>query len=159
MKNARTNEVETSVTGNGALILARFPVRCNTVIAEVLARLLRYERLTGLDAVFDASTTRLAAVVHSLQDAYGWTIERKDKATGCNDGRVAWVSEYYIEPGAVAAAMEGEAAHWCASVWRERTALRAKAAEAKRKAERLNLALKLNRPPLEQGALFGVANG
>ncbi len=153
MKNARTNEAETGDTLKGALILARFPTRCNTVIAEVLARLLRHERMTGLDAVAEASTTRLAAVVHVLREEYGWEIQSNDKAAGCKDGRVAWVAEYTIAP-AVIAALSDVATRWCATVWKERSAMRARAAEARRKAERLNFSMKQKRPPPEQGALF-----
>ena len=57
-----------------------FPIKHSSVCAEVLARLLNYERLTSLDAVADASTTRLSAVVFYLASKYGWTIESTDKA-------------------------------------------------------------------------------
>ena len=158
-ENARPIEVETSATGNGVSILAQLPARHNTVTAEVLARLLRYERLTGLDGVYEASTTRLAAVVEYLESSYGWTIDRDDKVTGCNDGRVAWVKEYYLPPTTATAAMERGAADWCLKVWKARAALRTKAAEAKRQAERINQALRQKRQPPEQGALFGGVNG
>ena len=46
--------------------IGTFPTRLNTVTAEVLGRLLEGESLTGMDAVFGCSTTRLAAVIHYL---------------------------------------------------------------------------------------------
>lgn len=47
------------------------PATLNTVIAEVLARLLNHKRLTSLDAVDEASTTSLSAVTHYLVKEYG----------------------------------------------------------------------------------------
>jgi len=136
-----------------------FPAKQSSVVAEVLARLLNHERLTSLNAVTNASTTCLSAVVFYLAGNYGWTIDRIDKAIGCNDGRVAWVSEYFIHAGTVALAMAAGAADWCADVHAARRALRTKAAEARNKAARENAARK-NRPHPGQWGLFdGGANG
>lgn len=130
-----------------------FPAKKSTVCAEVLARLLNYERLTSLDAVADANTTRLSAVVFYLAEKYGWTIESTDMATGCRDGRVAWVSEYTLPADTVARAMAAGAAGWCADVRAARRALRSKAAQARRKAEQAN-ATKKTRPHPGQWGLF-----
>ena len=125
--------------------------------SEPLARLLNHERLTSLDAVADASTTRLSAVVFYLASKYGWTIESTDKAAGCRDGRVAWVSEYTLPADTVARAMAAGAAAWCADVRAARRALRAKAAEARRKADRANDARKTRPHPGQWGLFEGVA--
>lgn len=117
-----------------------YPERLDTVTAEVLARLLNHESLTGMEAVFGASTTRLAAVVHYLESDYGWTIDRHDIATGCKDGRVAWVTEYRLNPLTIEAAMSAGAGKWCADVRRARAALRKKAAQAQRQAALANIA-------------------
>lgn len=117
-----------------------YPERLDTVTAEVLMRLLNYEALTSLDGVFDASTTRLSAVVHYLEQAYGWTIDRRDMATGCKDGRVAWVMEYFLGPRTIKTAMAASAGAWCSDVRRARAALRKKAAEAERRAVLANIA-------------------
>ena len=130
-----------------------FPIKKSSVCAEVLTRLLNYERLTSLDAVADASTTRLSAVVFYLASKYGWAIESTDKAAGCRDGRVAWVSEYTLPADTVARAMAAGAAGWCADVRAARRALRAKAAQARRKAEQANAAKK-TRPHPGQWGLF-----
>lgn len=77
MKNARnTQKSEASVAVAAAPIFAcgKLPKRQNTVTADVLSKLLSHERLTGLETVFGASTTRLAAVVEYLQRRYGWHI-------------------------------------------------------------------------------------
>ena len=143
MKNARnTQKSEASVAVEAAPIFAcgELPVRKATVTAEVLARLLNHERLTGLEAVFDASTTRLAAVVKYLQKRYGWVISREDKVVGCSDGRVATVSEYFLLPEVIATAVTKGSDTWCTEVRAARLALRAKVAEAKRKADSLNAA-------------------
>jgi hypothetical protein len=140
MKNARPIQDETSAADQGAVIVApgSLPIRQNTVTADVLARLLAHERLTGLDAVTDSSTTRLAAVVEYLAKRYNWTICRYDKVTGCNDGRVTTVSVYYLLSGVIELAAAAGSAGWCVEVRAARLKLRANAAEAKRIAERAN---------------------
>ena len=63
MENALPhNKAEQSTLTTGAPIIAAggLPAKLATVTSEVLARLLSGERLTGLEAVHDASTTRLA---------------------------------------------------------------------------------------------------
>jgi hypothetical protein len=130
-----------------------FPPRHASVCADVLTRLLNHERLTSLDAVNEASTTRLSAVVHYLIHEYRWTIQATDKAAGCRDGRVAWVAEYSIPAEVVAKAMAMGAAAWCAKVRVARRVLRAKAAESRRNADRMNAARRC-RPHPDQWGLF-----
>lgn len=148
MKTLDTTKAESSVTRQGAQIMAPggMPAKLNTVTAEVLARLLNHERLTSLDAVDEASTTRLAAVTFYLADKYGWPIEANDKAAGCRDGRVAWVAEYFIAPEIVALAMATGAGEWCSKVRAARRDRRAHAARARREAARLNAARKQQKP-------------
>ncbi len=117
-----------------------YPDRLDTVTAEVLMRLLNYETLTSLDGVYDANTTRLSAVVFYIEQAYGWTIDRRDMATGCKDGRVAWVKEYFFDPRTIEAALAAGAGAWCSDVRRARAALRKQAAEAERRAVLANMA-------------------
>lgn len=157
MKNARnTQKSEASVAVEAAPIFApgALPAKTHTVTAEVLAHLLAHKRLTGLETVFDAGTTRLAAVVDYLQKHYGWSISREDKATGCKDGRVAYVSEYWIPPETVAASMAAGAGEWCCNVRIARRQLRAKAAQAARTAAQLNAARSRNQPSAGQFGLF-----
>ncbi len=148
MKAPATTEVTTSACQHSSAEFTApgaYPVRLNTVTAEVLVRLLNYERLTGLEAVLDISTTRLAAVVCYLQSDYGWTIDRRDIANGCKDGRVSWVTEYYLNPLTIESAMAAGAGKWCAEVRRARAALRKKAAQAQRQAALANIAASARR--------------
>lgn len=140
MKNARPIKDEASAPGTGAQIVASggYPSKYATVTAEVLARLLAGERLTSLDAVGEASTTRLAAVVHYLAKHYGWDIEADERAAGCRDGRVSRISEYSLSAGTIAIAMTGNAAEWCSKVHHARAQLRTKATDAYGFAARLN---------------------
>ena len=156
MNSARPIKDEASAPGTGIRIMAigSYPAKLATVTAEVLARLLAGERLTSLDGVRDASTTRLSAVVHYLQTDYGWPIEAAGKAAGCRDGRVSWVAEYALPAASIACAMAAGAAHWCADVRRARAALRAHAARASRYAERVNAARAAGRPNPAQWGLF-----
>ena len=157
MNSARPIEDEASAPGTGSRIIATggYPAKLATVTAEVLARLLAREKLTSLDGVREASTTRLGAVVFYLKGEYGWPIAATDKAAGCRDGRVSWVAEYSMPPDSIASAMAAGAA-WCAAVRRARAVLRANAAQANRFAERVNAArAAAGRVSPAQWGLFG----
>ena len=156
MKTPEPSNENPSATLQGARIIspAELPAKLNTVTAEVLARLLNYERLTSLDAVSEASTTRLSAVTHYLGKEYGWPIEADHKATGCRDGRVAWVAEYFLAPEIIAHAMAAGAGVWCAKVRAARRARRTQAAQARRNAERANASRSARRSHPGQQGLF-----
>lgn len=115
-----------------------FPTRKNTVTASVLASLIEGNTVTGMEAVFNQSTTRAAAVIHYLEGRYCWTIERRDIATGTNDGRVAWVTAYWLSNGAREAAFEAGARVWIDTVKQARARLRKRSAEVKARAAKLN---------------------
>lgn len=116
----------------------KFPGKPASVTAGVLARFLCGDRLTSLDAVTGASTTRLAAVVHYLNHAYGWAITSQDKAAPCRDGRVAWVAEYHLPSEFIEKAKALGAEEWCADVRAARAARRDDAGEAVQKARQAN---------------------
>lgn len=118
--------------------LLKFPCKPASVTAGVLARFLSGDRLTSLDAVTGASTTRLAAVVHYLNHAYGWAITSQDKAAPCQDGRVAWVAEYHLPSELIEKAKAIGAAEWCAGVCAARAARRDDAGKAVHKARQAN---------------------
>lgn len=119
------------VQGNSTLI-GRIPVQNNTVLAEILARLIVGERLTGMAGVFKCSTTRLAASIHSLESNYGWSIERTDLDVVTLDGRVAKVRSYWLSPDAKRAAINAGLWKFCQDVKKIRAELRT-TAEAKKK--------------------------
>ena len=156
MKTPDTTQAVSSVTRQGSHIIGAgdFPVKQNTVTADVLARLLTGERLTSIDTVYEASTTRLGAVVFYLIKKYGWQIESIDKAAGCKDGRVAWVSEYFLSNETRTQTLAAGAGQWCAAVRAARTKRRAHAAQARREASRANAARNAYRLQLGQGTLF-----
>jgi hypothetical protein len=115
-------------------------MRKTTVCAEVLCRTLNGETMTGMDAVFAASTTRLAAHIGYLETKYEWRFERGDKVVGCKDGRTQTITTYWLAPPAIERAMQCGGAAWCTSVRAARSAKRAQAAQAQVLAHRLNLA-------------------
>lgn len=162
MKSARPSiEAESSATVQGASIVMPFgfPAKLDTVCAEVLCRLLMGERMTGIAAVGEASTTRLAAHIFYLEDSYSWQVERIEKVAGCKDGRITYVAEYFLHQSVIAQAMARGAAQWCIKVKAARLKLRANAANAKQQAERANRAAAKRRQDAEQRALFeGGAN-
>lgn len=140
MKNAHpVPKEEAGAPGMGAAIVAPGVLldKRDTVRAEVLARFIVGERLTGLSAVTDSSTTRLAAVVHAL-GCYGWYIQRADLAAGCRDGRIATVSEYWLHPDQCAAALAAGAGAWVAEVRKVRAARRKNAPKARAVAASVN---------------------
>lgn len=135
------------------------PERKNTVIAEVLAHLLDGHHITGLEAVFESNSTRLAHHIHALGKGHGWTIVRCEKVVGTADGRVQAVSEYWLDPDVIEAAMKLGAREWVASVRKARAARRAKAAQAKREAERQNAARRRTPTPYQMGLFAAVHHG
>ena len=162
MKKRPTQNQESSATVEGAHIIApgRLPSKLNTVVAEVLCRLLNQERLTSLDAVSGASTTRLSAVTFYLAEKYGWPIVATDRAAGCRDGRIAWVAQYRLDSEVITAAMAKGAGPWCLKVRAARLARRANAARAKLLADRANAARLARRQHRGQAGLFdGGAHG
>jgi hypothetical protein len=114
------------------------PKRLDTVLADVLAKLLAGEPLTPLETVRSASTTRLAAQVHSLKKHYGWPIQTELRAVGCQDGRVAQVARYSLNPSVSAQAMANGAASWVTQVVGERARLRKRTPRAYASAQRIN---------------------
>jgi hypothetical protein len=129
----------------------RFPKRVNTVIAEALADLIEGRRLTGMSAVFDASTTRLSHHIHALGKVHGWWVETFEKVVGTNDGRVQTIVEYFLSTDVIEAAFKQDAREWITRVRAARRARRAKAAEARRAAERENAARKTRAHPGQRG--------
>lgn len=158
MKTPTTTAVMMSeALAGGSILAGSFPIRTNTVTADVLKRLLEGERMEGLGTVHQSSTTRLAAVINYLAEKYDWFICREDKANGCTDGRVSTVSVYWLLPSTIADAKTKGAVGWCADVRAARRKLRAKAADAKRFADAVNAARK-QRQQAGQGNLFGEAS-
>lgn len=125
-----TTKAESSAP-NSAKSTGTFPPRHDTVIAEVLARLLRKEAITGMDAVFNASTTRLSAFVFRLSKEYGWTIDHVDRDVGTNDGRVTWIRVYYLSQDVIHRANAVDGMAFCRSVKSARAGRRNDAAKAK----------------------------
>lgn len=133
--------------------IGAFPVRHNTVTAEVLGHLLNGENLTGMDAVFSANTTRLAAVIYYMEQEYGWSIDRVDIDVGTNDGRVATIRAYYLPRATIRRAFDAGALEFCRSVKEARAKCRKQAPKAKAEADKRNAARAAKFNP-HQGSLF-----
>lgn len=163
MKNAQPrNQAEPSALNsvdsiNSAGFIGSFPVRHNTVTAEVLARLISGESLTGMDAVFCASTTRLAAVIDYLEKCYGWLIDRVDVDVGTKDGRIAVIRTYFLQRATIRRAFDAGALKFCRSVSSERAKLRAAAHKVKAEAKRRNAARLASRIDPRQMSFLGGA--
>jgi hypothetical protein len=142
MKGAHPIKDEAGAPGMGAAIVSSgsLPKRQDTVCADVLCRTLNGQVLTGMEAVFAASTTRLAAHIGYLETKYGWRFERGDKVVGSNDGRIPTITTYWLAPDAIEHAKQRDAAAWCSGVKVARRAKRAQAEQAQVLAARLNQA-------------------
>lgn len=125
-------------TNKQADFIGQLPQKKDTVTAEVLRRLFEGERLTSLAGVFEASTTRLGAVVHHLRERWGWVCETRDKAAGCRDGRLAWVAEYRLSEQQRNQAQRPDVLQWCSEVRAARAKRRTQAAKAAHRAAKLN---------------------
>ena len=128
-RRRRGGAADGAASARGGGLLGTFPKRRDTVTAEALARLLKGEKLTGMDAVFDCNTTRFADHVHRLCHRYGWRIESQDVQVRTKDGRATQVSEYWLPPGVIEAATAAGGAEFCADV-REARAKRRDGASA-----------------------------
>lgn len=133
-----------------------YPQRPASACAEVLARLLDGEVLTSADTLQQCATMRAAAHVDYLEKRYAWPVVSDRRATGCTDGRVTIVAVYRLPQETIAAARAAGAGRWIAQVRQARAALRAKAADAYRRAAALNRARRKAPPPGQRGLFDGV---
>lgn len=139
-----------------AASIGAFPSRHNTVTAEVLSRLIGGENLTGMDAVFGCSTTRLAAVIHYLAEKYGWTIDYADIDVGTNDGRVVLIRAYFLTRATIRRAFDAGALAFCRSVREARAKRRKHAPKARAIADKRNAARAAAKFDPNQASLFGA---
>jgi len=139
MKNTpdqKTNESATDTVNYAPGIL---PTRKNTVTADVLACLLESRVMTSIESVFAQSTTRLAAVIEYIERRYGWSVPRRDKIVGTNDGRVSTVREYFLPQQTITRAFEVNADDWINGVKAERAERRKESDKCKELAKKLNI--------------------
>lgn len=156
---AKTHTKDTTDFKANAVFIGAFPTRRNTVTAEVLCRLVNGENLTGMDAVFSASTTRLSAVIFYLNEVYSWPIEHVDMDVGTNDGRVAVIRAYFLTRATIRRAFDAGAVSFCLSVKEARAKTRKHASKAKAEAAKRNVARAAAKFDPNQGSLFlGGAN-
>ena len=110
--------------------------------------------MTGMDAVFDCSTTRLAAVIHYLDGEYGWNIDHVDIDVGTNDGRVALIRAYFLPRAVIRRAFDAGALEFCRSVKEARAKTRKQAPKARAEADKRNAARAAARFNPHQDSLF-----
>lgn len=123
MKTPDTSKPVSSVP-DSANSIGNFPKRRNTVTAEVLMQLLDGKSQTGMDAVFAANTTRLAAKIHDLIHKHHWGISKREERVKTNDGRITEICIYYLERKIIEAAMQAGGREFCDSVNEARAMLR-----------------------------------
>lgn len=157
MKSARPQKSETSALDKRDYTPGNLLKRINTVTASVLADLLESKTLTGLDSVYKQSTTRLSDVVYRLTRDYGWQIDRRNIATGTNDGRVAEISAYWLPQATITQAFEAGAREWIERVKAARAERRKQSAKCKSDAAKINARKYFKNPDPRQDDLWGAA--
>ena len=155
MKNAPVQPTNESAPEKRDYTPGRLPKHINTVTASVMISLLESNTLTGMDAVFKESTTRLSAVINYLKRDYGWTIDRRDIATGTNDGRIATITAYWLPQETIARAFEAGAREWINRVKASRAERRKLADKCKAEAARINTRKHFKMTDPRQGGLWG----
>ena len=138
MKTPALPKEKTSAPSERDSTIGTLPERRNTVTAAVLASLLESKTLTGMDSVFKQNTTRLGAFIHRLERDYGWQIDRREIATGTTDGRIAFITCYWLAQSTIAQAFEVGAREWIGSVNQARAEQRKQSGKCKTEAARLN---------------------
>ena len=93
--NARSNAANDAANDKGNA-QPPLPKRLASVHAEVLARLLRGEAVTGLDAWIKSGTSRLAAIIFNLRRD-GWRVIDVRESVATSDGRTASIARYSLE--------------------------------------------------------------
>ena len=156
MKIVRPQNSETSTIDKRGYTPGNLPKRIDTVTAAVLAGMLESNTLTGLDSVYKQSTTRLSAVVYRLTRNYGWHIERRDIATGTNDGRVAEISAYWLPQATIAQAFAIGAGNWVEGVKAARAERRKQSGKCKSDAAKINARKHFKNHDPRQDDLWGA---
>ncbi len=73
------------------------PKRKSCLTSLVLAKLIAGEKLNSVDFALQANTGRLKDLIASLRKKHGWgAIESGSLAKATSDGRVQWVSQYWL---------------------------------------------------------------
>lgn len=115
------------------------PTRKSSVVASVLADLLSEYVINSIDGVSDLPTSRLKDHISTLRKRYGWdAIASCRIAKATRDGRVQWVTQYWI-PIDVLDTLSLEQTHkWISEVRKTRRANRMCFKDAQQRAKACN---------------------
>jgi hypothetical protein len=94
---AKETTKQTEVSATEAPAVKHLEPAPGTVRHAIFAALRRGEKLTPKDAWLRFGTSRLAAVVFTLQQKYGCQINSEIIPVGTADGRVAYVAQYSMQ--------------------------------------------------------------
>lgn len=155
MKNAPVQDTNESAPDKRNYTPGTLPKHINTVTASVMVALLESHTMTGMESVFKEHTTRLGAVIHYLEGEYGWHIDRRDIATGTNDGRIATITAYWLPQETIARAFEAGAREWINRVKIARAERRKQADKCKSDAATINARKHFKIQDPRQGGLWG----
>jgi len=155
MKNAPVQNTNESAPDKRDYTPGTLPKHINTVTAAVMVALLESNTLTGMDSVFKENTTRLAAAIGYLKNRYNWSIERRNIATGTNDGRMPTITAYWLSQETIAKAFEAGAREWMNRVKFARAERRKLANKCKTTAAQINARKHFKSQNPRQNSLWG----
>jgi hypothetical protein len=102
------------------------PKRKGSVIASVLADMLGGAVINSVDSADDLSTTRLKDNISNLRKRHGWdVIESSKVAKATPDGRVQWVTQYWLPMKVIQAYCNEQTRDWIKGVRSARSIKRA----------------------------------
>lgn len=119
--------------------IGKLPTRKGSVVAMVLAKLLKGQKVNSIELAAEAQTSRLKDVVVSLRQQHGWGAIRSERiAMGTADGRVQSVAQYWLPSDALVGVDLVKIAAWTKAVDHERYVLRLNVKYAQRRAKACN---------------------
>lgn len=119
--------------------IGKLPTRKGSVVATVLDKLLKGQKVNSIELAAEAQTSRLKDVVASLRQQHGWGAIRSERiALGTADGRVQWVAQYWLPSDVLVGVDQAQIEAWTKAVDRERYVQRLNAKHAQRRAKACN---------------------
>ena len=119
--------------------IGKLPTRKGSVVVSILARLLQGQKVNGIELAAEAQTSRLKDLIAPLRQQHGWGAIRSERiALSTVDGRVQWVSQYWLPADALVGVDQLKIAAWTKAVDRERYVQRLNVKQAQRRAKACN---------------------
>ena len=129
-----------------ATLIGTLPSRKSSVVALVLAKLLSGQKVNAIDMAAEAQTSRVKDLIASLRRQHAWGSISSDRiAVGTADGRVQWVTQYWLSEEVLALARTLQNLDWVDKVFEARRIQRLNKKSAQWRAKACNSKLVLKK--------------